>query len=158
MTIKKFAEEKYKLEVTGVNLSQLNRAIASGVESGLFTLPKGPSGKVKLAPKAKASTSGSKEVYDFVFRCILIPMHLNLEFEATVEEQGSCCNEDWCGEEACCEEQRKEDDNNHCAEEDIGWQGKSDDDDKENDCGIQEGHGQEGKRYVVTAGWGTDLY
>ena len=40
--------------------SQLNRAIAHGEKSQYFLLPKGPSGKVKLAPKAKASAS--KEV------------------------------------------------------------------------------------------------
>ncbi|KAF9036763.1 hypothetical protein BJ165DRAFT_604991 [Panaeolus papilionaceus] len=56
-TIKKFAEEKYKIEMNPLALSQLNRAITSGAESGVFSLPKGPSGKVKLAPKAKASAS-----------------------------------------------------------------------------------------------------
>jgi histone H1/5 len=40
------------------NLSHLNRAITHGAEHGLFVLPKGPSGKVKLAPK----TSSTKEV------------------------------------------------------------------------------------------------
>ncbi|KAG2364504.1 hypothetical protein BDR07DRAFT_1279597, partial [Suillus spraguei] len=54
-TIKKFAEESYRLEVSGTNLYQLNRAITSGVTAGIFALPKGPSGKVKLAPKKKAS-------------------------------------------------------------------------------------------------------
>jgi histone H1/5 len=65
LTIKKFAEEKYNVDVSGVNLSQLNRAIASGTEGGLFYLPKGPSGKVKLAPKVKASAS--KEVGCLLF-------------------------------------------------------------------------------------------
>jgi hypothetical protein len=50
-----FAEESYHLEVSGTNLYQLNRAITSGVTAGIFALPKGPSGKVKLAPKKKAS-------------------------------------------------------------------------------------------------------
>lgn len=59
LTIKKFAEEKYGVEASGVNLAQLNRAIATGSEGGMFLLPKGPSGKVKLAPKVKAA---SKEV------------------------------------------------------------------------------------------------
>ncbi|KAG2146899.1 uncharacterized protein EDB93DRAFT_1147968 [Suillus bovinus] len=54
-TIKKFAEESYHIEVSGTNLYQLNRAITSGVTAGIFALPKGPSGKVKLAPKKKAS-------------------------------------------------------------------------------------------------------
>lgn len=51
--------------MTGLNLSQLNRAITSGTEGGIFVLPKGPSGKVKLASKAKPLTSGSKEVSRF---------------------------------------------------------------------------------------------
>ncbi|KAI5123322.1 hypothetical protein M0805_009343 [Coniferiporia weirii] len=59
-TIKKFAETKYKIEMTGLNLSMLNRAIAHGADAGTFILPKGPSGKVKLAPKNKPSAS-SKE-------------------------------------------------------------------------------------------------
>ena len=48
--------------MSGTNLSQLNRAIASGTDGGIFVLPKGPSGKVKLAPKATPLISGSKEV------------------------------------------------------------------------------------------------
>ena len=46
--------------MTGLQTSQLNRAIASGAEQGMFSLPKGPSGKVKLAPKVK--TNVLKEV------------------------------------------------------------------------------------------------
>lgn len=57
-TIKKYAEEAYKLEVTGTNLYQLNHAISTGAEKGIFVLPKGPSGKVKLAP---SKAGGSKE-------------------------------------------------------------------------------------------------
>ncbi|KAF8803564.1 hypothetical protein BYT27DRAFT_7195408 [Phlegmacium glaucopus] len=60
-TIKRYAEETYKIDMSGLNLSQLNRAITSGTEGGIFVLPKGPSGKVKLAPKTKPLTSGSKE-------------------------------------------------------------------------------------------------
>jgi len=60
-TIKRYAEEVYKIDVSGTNLYQLNRAIASGTDGGIFVLPKGPSGKVKLAPKATPLTSGSKE-------------------------------------------------------------------------------------------------
>ncbi|THH33026.1 hypothetical protein EUX98_g1168 [Antrodiella citrinella] len=54
-TIKKFAEEQYKLEMNGLQNSQLNRAITTGAEQGVFQLPKGPSGKVKLAPKVKTN-------------------------------------------------------------------------------------------------------
>ncbi|KAI0374712.1 hypothetical protein BV20DRAFT_960860 [Pilatotrama ljubarskyi] len=57
-TIKKFVSEKYGLDATSaVNLSHLNRAITNGAEEGLFALPKGPSGKVKLAPKTKPAPS-----------------------------------------------------------------------------------------------------
>ncbi|KAF8061526.1 hypothetical protein FPV67DRAFT_283769 [Lyophyllum atratum] len=60
-TIKKYAEDKYHLEPTAGNTYQLNRAITTGAESGIFALPKGPSGKIKLAPKTK-SAGGAKEV------------------------------------------------------------------------------------------------
>ncbi|CCL98955.1 uncharacterized protein FIBRA_00963 [Fibroporia radiculosa] len=54
-TIKKYITEKYRIEIEGTNASQLNRAIAHGAKVGLFALPKGPSGKVKMAPKNKLS-------------------------------------------------------------------------------------------------------
>ncbi|KAG6866099.1 hypothetical protein C0991_008851 [Blastosporella zonata] len=60
-TIKKYAEDKYQLESTAANIYQLNRAITTGAEAGIFTLPKGPSGKVKLAAKTKAVAGGAKE-------------------------------------------------------------------------------------------------
>lgn len=40
-----------------VDLSRFNRAIQNGVEDGTFALPKGPSGKVKLAPKPRPATN-----------------------------------------------------------------------------------------------------
>lgn len=40
-TIKKFAEEKYKLEPTPANVARLNHAISHGAEKGTFNLPKG---------------------------------------------------------------------------------------------------------------------
>ncbi|OSX64932.1 hypothetical protein POSPLADRAFT_1053735 [Postia placenta MAD-698-R-SB12] len=52
-TIKKYISEKYKLDIEGANASQLNRALTHGAEKGVFAFPKGPSGKVKLAPKNK---------------------------------------------------------------------------------------------------------
>lgn len=55
-SIKKFAEETYRLDLSGANLYQLNRAITSGVNAGIFALPKGPSGKVKMAPRKKAAS------------------------------------------------------------------------------------------------------
>ena len=59
-----FVEEKYKIDMNGLQTSQLNRAIAHGAEEGMFQLPKGPSGKVKLAPKNKpaAAAAATKEV------------------------------------------------------------------------------------------------
>ena len=59
LTLFQYIEEKHKLTITGLNLSQFNRAISSGAEDGTFALPKGPSGKVKLAAKKSAP---SKEV------------------------------------------------------------------------------------------------
>ncbi|KIY51048.1 hypothetical protein FISHEDRAFT_71342 [Fistulina hepatica ATCC 64428] len=50
-TIKKFVESKYDIDLSAAAASQLNRAIAAGSEKGTFVLPKGLSGKVKLAPK-----------------------------------------------------------------------------------------------------------
>lgn len=50
-TIKKFVDSKYHLEMNPLVSSQLNRAIHHGADKGTFVLPKGPSGKVKLAPR-----------------------------------------------------------------------------------------------------------
>jgi hypothetical protein len=65
-TIKKFVEDKYRIEVNASTASQLNRAISSGSEKGVFTLPKGPSGKVKLArhdaAKENATPAAKKPV------------------------------------------------------------------------------------------------
>ncbi|OAX35005.1 hypothetical protein K503DRAFT_858871 [Rhizopogon vinicolor AM-OR11-026] len=49
--IKKFVDSKYHLEINPLASSQLNRAIHQGADKGRFVLPKGPSGKVKLAPR-----------------------------------------------------------------------------------------------------------
>lgn len=59
-----FAEDKYNLDMSGGNLFQLNRAITTGAEQGVFSLPKGPSGKIKLAPKRPrtAAATEMKEV------------------------------------------------------------------------------------------------
>jgi len=55
--IKKFVENKYHIDLNPLTASQLNRAINSGSEKGIFLLPKGPSGKVKLAPKSRSDTA-----------------------------------------------------------------------------------------------------
>jgi len=49
--IKKFVDSKYHLVINPLVSSQLNRAIHQGADKGRFILPKGPSGKVKLAPQ-----------------------------------------------------------------------------------------------------------
>ncbi|KAF4615339.1 hypothetical protein D9613_003240 [Agrocybe pediades] len=59
--IKKYVENKYKLEMGAAQVSQLSRAITTGAEKGVFVLPKGLSGRVKLAPKTKAADSSAKE-------------------------------------------------------------------------------------------------
>ncbi|KAJ6547361.1 hypothetical protein B0H19DRAFT_1379645 [Mycena capillaripes] len=51
-----YAEDQYKL-ATPSHVSQLNRALASGIETGIFVQPKGPSGCVKLAPRVSAGAS-----------------------------------------------------------------------------------------------------
>jgi histone H1/5 len=79
---RQYAEDQYKLNTTA-HVSQLNRAIVAGVEAGIFVQPKvcgapaliiylpdlrqGPSGCLKLAPKAPRDAS--KEVCpDFFLR------------------------------------------------------------------------------------------
>ncbi|KAG2077833.1 hypothetical protein BDR04DRAFT_427124 [Suillus decipiens] len=57
--IKKFLDSKYHLEMSSLASSQLNRAIHHGADKGTFILPKGPSGKVKLAPQRH--TEAAKE-------------------------------------------------------------------------------------------------
>jgi len=52
-TIKKFMESRYGLEMTSLTVANINRAILKGQEKGVFELPKGPSGKVKLAKAAE---------------------------------------------------------------------------------------------------------
>lgn len=46
-------ESRYGLEMTSLTIANINRAILKGQEKGVFELPKGPSGKVKLAKAAE---------------------------------------------------------------------------------------------------------
>lgn len=58
-----YAEEKYKLDMSSAsNLHQLNLALTRGAEKETFVFPKGPSGKVKLAPKRPKAAADAKEV------------------------------------------------------------------------------------------------
>lgn len=59
--IKKYVETKYKLEIGAAQSTQLAKAISTGADKGVFVLPKGPSGRVKLAPKSKPADTSSKE-------------------------------------------------------------------------------------------------
>ncbi|KAH0827017.1 etoposide-induced protein 2.4-domain-containing protein [Lanmaoa asiatica] len=61
--IKKYVEEQYNLQIGNAQNTQLARAITTGAEKGIFVLPKGPAGKVKLPPKnvRPVDTSASKE-------------------------------------------------------------------------------------------------
>ena len=52
--------------MSGLQTSQLNRAIASGADEGIFSLPKGPSGKVKLAPKVKSAPAKEVSLLSFL--------------------------------------------------------------------------------------------
>lgn len=60
-TIKKFVETKYKIHPNQTSNSQLARAITHGAEKGIFVLPKGPSGKIKLPPKGSSPHETTKE-------------------------------------------------------------------------------------------------
>ncbi|KAL5529127.1 hypothetical protein ACEPAG_5101 [Sanghuangporus baumii] len=59
--IKKFVETKYKVDFGPAQTTQLNKAIAQGAKKGIFVLPKGLSGKVKLPPKKSAESTAAKE-------------------------------------------------------------------------------------------------
>ncbi|KAF7970736.1 hypothetical protein HWV62_23128 [Athelia sp. TMB] len=56
-TIKKYAADKYKLEMNATNTARLSTALTSGAEKGTFVFPKGPAGRVKLSPAGKAAKS-----------------------------------------------------------------------------------------------------
>ncbi|KAK7043633.1 hypothetical protein VNI00_008244 [Paramarasmius palmivorus] len=77
--IKKYVETKYKIDLNPAASGQLNRAITSGSEKGVFFLPKGPSGKVKLAPKNRADAS--KEVSSRIPGCIVPHVLLTATYE-----------------------------------------------------------------------------
>ncbi|TFK72172.1 hypothetical protein BDN72DRAFT_371530 [Pluteus cervinus] len=59
--IKKYVEDTYGLEMDNSRAHQLSRAISSGVDKGIFVLPKGPSGRVKFAPKNKPAVESDSE-------------------------------------------------------------------------------------------------
>jgi len=59
--IKKHLAIRFKVLETPTNLTHLNKAIKIGAEKGIFALPKGVSGKVKLA-KPVTSTPAVKKV------------------------------------------------------------------------------------------------
>lgn len=64
-----FILEKWGIDATtAVNNSLLNRAITNGAEDGTFALPKGPSGKVKLAPKTKPAATNEVCFYIMLLR------------------------------------------------------------------------------------------
>ena len=73
------------------NLHQLNLALARGAEKETFVFPKGPSGKVKLAPKRPRAPADTKEV---CLRCACSPSiitHSDAEYSA--RQEGFPCEE-----------------------------------------------------------------
>ena len=66
-TIKKYIHSKHPqtaaIPAASFN-NHISKAIVRGAEKKVFTLPKGPSGKVKLAPKTKPAAE-TKEVRPF---------------------------------------------------------------------------------------------
>ncbi|KAH9923945.1 uncharacterized protein BXZ73DRAFT_103679 [Epithele typhae] len=61
--IKKFVEDKYKLEIGAAQNTQLSKALQTGASKSIFVLPKGFAGRVKLPPKSvrPAGDSATKE-------------------------------------------------------------------------------------------------
>lgn len=73
--------------MTGLQNSQLNRAISSGAELGIFHLPKGPSGKVKLPPKVKSNVLKEVGCYPFLFyTCIFMGLLIKNNQPAAVKK------------------------------------------------------------------------
>jgi histone H1/5 len=65
-----YAEETYRLDMSSAsNLHQLNLALTRGAEKETFHFPKGPSGKVKLAPKRPKVPADTKEVHNHHLCC-----------------------------------------------------------------------------------------
>ena len=62
--------ERYGLDAIKdkVDASWFTRAIQNGVEDGTFAFPKGPCGKVKLAPKPKPAPNDEVCFSPFVLR------------------------------------------------------------------------------------------
>lgn len=61
-TIKKFLAAKYNLDLSSAaNVNNLSNAIKRGAENGVLLLPKGVSGKIKVAAKAKKSAGKENE-------------------------------------------------------------------------------------------------
>ncbi|KAJ7868410.1 hypothetical protein B0H14DRAFT_3861560 [Mycena olivaceomarginata] len=60
--IKKFVEMKYKLSIGAAQNTQLSKALTAGSEKNIFVFPKGPSGRVKLAPKTKSADASAKGI------------------------------------------------------------------------------------------------
>ncbi|KAJ7762430.1 hypothetical protein B0H14DRAFT_3165637 [Mycena olivaceomarginata] len=50
----------YKLSIGAAQNTQLSKALTAGSEKNIFVLPKGPSGRVKLAPKTKSADASAK--------------------------------------------------------------------------------------------------
>jgi hypothetical protein len=125
-------ESKYRIEVNATASSQLNRAITTGSEKGTFLLPKGmeiqpiciswtrytlsgPSGKVKLAPKARADAT--KEV------CPLLPVDLPC-LSVVFQEYQTRLQEICCHEACYYEAQSTRDEAFSCKEnynQQVGW-------------------------------------
>jgi hypothetical protein len=100
-----YAEETYKLDMTSAsNLHQLNLALARGAEKETFVFPKGPSGKVKLAPKRPRVPADTKEVFQLHTCSPPIVAQLDPEHSAHQEEfyeegdgeEGYSCKEGTC--------------------------------------------------------------
>lgn len=61
-TIKKFLATKYNIDLSSAsNINNLSNAIKRGADKGVLLLPKGVSGKIKVAAKAKKAAGKENE-------------------------------------------------------------------------------------------------
>ncbi|KAJ7939258.1 hypothetical protein B0H13DRAFT_1941331 [Mycena leptocephala] len=68
--IKEFVESTYKLSIGPFQNTQLSKALKTGSTMNIFVLPKGPSERVKLAPRLNAAEA-SVHFTNFLI-CLLI--------------------------------------------------------------------------------------
>lgn len=87
--IKKFIEERYKMEVTASVISNINRSIAYGAGKGTFVLPKGMLILVDLpfCPSNRVSLLGPSGKVCFLLQSVSTFMPTSLQGQARTQEE-----------------------------------------------------------------------